>query len=415
MSIYNTTIIGGGASGTLSAIHLDDNRSILLEKNDILCKKILITGGGRCNLTNNSTLDKYINSFYNSGKFYRDAFTNFFNKDIIDLLEKNGCKTKIEENERVFPVSDKSKTVQETLIKILNKKSTQYKVNTEVNSIKKENGLFTIKYNNSKSIKSKFVILATGGTAYPKTGSTGDGYKFAEEFGHSISKSMPGLSPIKIKEKWINQLQGISIDCKLEIKSDKKSISKDEGSVLFTHNGISGPVILNNSMEINKYLIKKQNVRVYLDLCPDYSYESLDKKFMDDFSKNSNKTIKTYLYNFVPKRMSKIFLSYLGIDSDKILNQISKKERVLLRDSMKKLTLTVESVIGKEAFVTNSGVKRKEINPATFESKLIENLFIVGELVDGCGISGGYNLQQAYSTGVLASKTINERLNNDSY
>lgn len=413
MSIYNTTIIGGGASGLLSAIHLNDKNSILLEKNDMLGKKILFTGGGRCNLTNNSTLEEYINSFYNSGKFYRNAFTNFFNKDIIRLLEKNGCKTKIEENNRVFPVSDKAKTVQETLIKILDKKQTKYKLNTVVNSIEKENNLFIIRYNDSQIIKSKFVILATGGTAYPKTGSTGDGYKFARELGHSTSKSMAGLSPVKIEEKWINKLQGISVNCKLEIKSNKKSITKDEGSVLFTHNGISGPVILNNSMEINKYLLKKQNVLINLDLCGNYSYESLDEKFKNDFSHNSNKTIRTYLHNFIPKRMCRIFLDYLKVDSDKILNQITKKERTLIRDSLKRLTLTVDSVIEKEAFVTNSGVKRKEIDPSTFESKIVENLFIVGELIDGCGISGGYNLQQAYSTGVLASKTINERLNND--
>lgn len=410
MSIYNTAIIGGGASGLLSAIHLDDKKSILLEKNDMLGKKILFTGGGRCNLTNNSTLEEYINSFYNSGNFYRDAFTCFFNKDIINLLENNGCKTKIEENNRVFPVSDKAKTVQDTLIRILDKKLTQYRLNANVNSISKENDHFIIKFDDSKVIKSRFLILATGGTAYPKTGSTGDGYKFAEELGHSISKHMAGLSPLKIEEEWINKLQGISVDCKLEIKSNKKSICKDEGSVLFTHNGISGPVILNNSMEINKYLLKKQDVVIYLDLCKNYSYDSLDMKFKEDFCNNSNKTIRNYLYNYIPKRMSRIFLDYLEIKSDKILNQITKKERNLIRDSLKRLTLTVDSVIEKEAFVTNSGVKRKEINPSTFESKIVDNLFIVGELVDGCGISGGYNLQQAYSTGVLASKTIKERL-----
>lgn len=410
MSIYNTTIIGGGASGILSAIYLNDKNSILLEKNDILGKKILLTGGGRCNLTNNSTLEEYITSFYNSGKFYRNAFTNFFNKDIIDLLEENGCKTKIEENNRVFPTTDKSKTVQETLTKILNDKSTQYKLNSKVQSIKKEDDLFIIKYNNSEIIKSKYLILATGGNAYPRTGSDGDGYIFAQKLGHNISKNMAGLSPLKIKEKWINQLQGISIKCRLEIKSNKKSISKDNGSIIFTHNGISGPVILDNSMIIKRYLLKNQTVIINLDLCEDYSYESLDQKLMKDFSNNSNKSIKTYLHNYLPKRMSEVFLNYLEIDCDKILNQISKKERLLIRDSLKRLVLSVEDIIEKEAFVTNSGVKRKEIDPNTFESKIVKNLFIVGELIDGCGISGGYNLQQAYSTGVLASKTINERL-----
>ncbi|RAP52572.1 MAG: hypothetical protein BZ138_02730 [Methanosphaera sp. rholeuAM270] len=412
MSIYNTAIIGGGASGILSAIQLNDKNSILLEKNEILGKKILLTGGGRCNLTNNSSLEEYMNSFYNSGKFYRNAFTFFFNKDIINMLERNGCKTKIEENNRVFPTSDKSKSVQETLINILNKKDTCYKLNADVKSVSKKKNHFIIHYNNS-TIKSKYVILATGGKAYPKTGSTGDGYNFAKEFGHSISTNRAGLSPLKIEEKWIQSLQGISIECKLEIKANNKSIKKDEGSIIFTHNGISGPVILNNSMNINKHLRKNHVVVVNLDLCKNKSYESLEKVMIDDFKDNANKSIKNYLSKYLPKRMSRYFLDNIGIDSEKTLNQITKKERVTLRDSLKRLTLTVSEVIEKESFVTNSGVKRKEIDPTTFESKIVENLFIVGELIDGCGISGGYNLQQAYSTGVLASKTINERLNND--
>ena len=415
MTVYNTTIIGGGASGILSAIHLNDKKSILLEKNDILGKKMLITGGGRCNLTNNHTLDEYINSFYNSGKYYRTAFTNFFNKDIISLLEKNGCKTKIEENERVFPVSDKSKTVQNTLINILDKSSTKYEVNSNVSSIKKENDIFIIRYDDTQVIKSKYVILATGGNAYPQTGSTGDGYKFAKEFGHSVTKQMGGLSPLKIKEKWITNLQGITLDVKLEIKANKKSIVKDQGSILFTHDGISGPVILNNSMFIERHLRKNQDVIINLDLCEGCSYEELDKKLQNDFAENSNKKIRTYLHNYMPKRMCNEFLNYLEIDNDKILNQITKQDRIIIRDTLKRLTLNVLEVLEKDAFVTNSGIKRKEINPDTFESKLIENLFIVGELIEGCGISGGYNLQQAYSTGVLAVKTIKERINNDSH
>jgi predicted Rossmann fold flavoprotein len=222
MTVYNTIIIGGGSSGLLSAIHLDDKKSILLEKNDILGKKILITGGGRCNITNNNTLENYVKSFYNGGNFYRTAFSNFFNKDIINLLEKNDCKTKVEENERVFPVSDKSSTVQKTFTKILNNRATKYELNVNVKDLKKKNDLFVVKTNDSRTYKSKFVIIATGGNTYPKTGSTGDGYKFVEEFGHTITKQMGGLSPIKIKETWINNLQGIDIEVKLEIKSNKK-------------------------------------------------------------------------------------------------------------------------------------------------------------------------------------------------
>lgn len=413
MTVYNTIIIGGGSSGILSAIFLNDEKSILLEKNDTLGKKILITGGGRCNLTNNSPLDNYIKSFYNGGNFYRSAFSNFFNKDIIKLLEDYGCKTKVEDNKRVFPVSDKSSSVQKTLIKVLNESNTTYKLNSNVKSIKKENDLFIVK-TDSDTYKSKYLVLSTGGNTYPRTGSTGDGYKFAKSFGHNLTEHMGGLAPVKIEETWINKLQGIDIKVKIEIKSNKKSVIKTEGSIIFTHNGISGPVILNKSMEIEKYLRKNNNVIINLDLCENYSYEELDKKLQNDFSKNSNKSIKTYLHSYLPKRMAVEFLNYLNIDSDKILNQINKKERIKIRDNLKRLTLTVGAVLEKEAFVTNSGVKRKEIDPNTFESKIVENLFLVGEVIEGCGISGGYNLQQAYSTGVLAAKTIRERLN-DSY
>lgn len=394
----------------LSAIHLDDKKSILLEKNDTLGKKILITGGGRCNLTNNSSLDVYVKSFYNGGNFYRSAFSYFFNGDVIKLLEDNGCKTKIEENERVFPVSDKASSVQKTFIKIVNDSNTKVSLNTNVKDIRKENDLFIVECEDSKTFKSKYLILATGGNAYPKMGSSGDGYRFAKKLGHSISGQMGGLAPVMIKEKWIRQLQGISIEVKLEIKADKKSIAKDNGSIIFTHNGISGPVILNNSMEINKHLHKNKNVVINLDLCPEYSYEQLDEKLREDFSNNSNKSIKTYLHTYLPKRMSGEFLNYLEIDQTKILNQINKKERIRIRDCLKRLTLTVVDVLEREAFVTNSGVKRKEIDPNSFESKIVDNLFIVGELVEGCGISGGYNLQQAYSTGTLAAKSIKERI-----
>lgn len=415
MTIYNTLIIGGGSSGILSAIHLNDNRSTILEKNTALGKKILFTGGGRCNITNNSSIDNYVKRFYNGGNFYRTAFSNFFNSDIIKLLEDNGCKTKVEENERVFPVSDRASTVQETLIKIVNNSNTKYRLNTNVKEIRKENDLFIVECEGSETFKSRYLILSTGGNAYPKTGSSGDGYKFAKSFGHTLTKQMGGLAPVKIEEKWINKLQGIDIKVKLEIKADKKSVAKDIGSIIFTHNGISGPVILNNSMEINKHLQKKKNVIINLDLCHEYSYEELDKKLREDFSKNSNKSIKTYLHNYLPKRMALEFLNYLNIDSTKILNQINKKERAKIRDNLKRLTLTVVDVLENEAFVTNSGVKRKEIDPNTFESKIVDNLFIVGELVEGCGISGGYNLQQAYSTGVLAAKSIRERISYDSY
>ena len=412
MRTYNTVIIGGGAGGILAGIYINDKNTILLEKNDILGKKLLMTGGGRCNITNNRPINEYIKKYYNSGNFYRDAFNTFFNKDIIKLLEDNGCKTKIEEDERVFPKSDKSKTVVNTLTYLLNKSDTYYQLNSNVTKIEKKDD-FIINYND-KQIKSKHVILATGGTSYPETGSTGDGYDFAVKLGHKKTKNMGGLCPIKIKETWIRQLQGISLKVKLEIKTNKKSIVKDKGSIIFTHNGISGFVILDNSMEIEKHLRKNQNVIVNLDLVEDYDYETLDKKLQQDFNKYPTRSLKRYLHEYLPKNMTGVFLKELSIDETKTLNQITKKERIKIRDHLKRLQLTVTDVIETQAMVTNSGIKRKEINPSTFESKIVNNLFIIGELIEGCGQCGGYNLQKAFSTGVLAAKTINERLKNDS-
>jgi predicted Rossmann fold flavoprotein len=358
MTTYNTIIIGGGSSGILSSIELNDNKSILLEKNDIVGKKILITGGGRCNLTNNSPLENYVESYYNGGNFYRNAFNTFFNHDIIELLENNGCKTKIEENERVFPVSDKAKTVQKTLFKILNNSRTRYELKSNVTTVKKENDYFVVTYNKSKTIKSKYLILACGGNSYPKTGSNGDGYRFAKKLGHTTTEQMGGLAPIKTEEKWTNNLQGITVEVRIEIKADKKTLTKDRGSIIFTHNGISGPIILNNSMLIEKHLRKNKKVIINLDFCEKYSFEELNKKIQSDFVQNSNKSIKTYLHNYLPKRMSNEALNHMGIDNEKILNQITKKERAKLVEFLKRTPLVVSEVLQKESFVTNSGVKR---------------------------------------------------------
>lgn len=407
MKFYNTVIVGGGASGILAGIFLDDKNTILLEKNNILAKKMLITGGGRCNFTNDSSFKEYMNNYYKKGNYYRPAFDNFFKEDIINLLEDNGCKTKIEEDKRVFPTSDNSKSVVNTLVRILSKSNTYYQVNSNVKSISKENDLFVIRYND-KTIKAKNVILATGSNAYPKTGSNGDGYRFAKKLGHNPTENMGGLCPIEIEEKWINKLQGISIKVMLEIKADNKRIAKDEGSIMFTHNGLSGHPILDNSMKIENNLRKNKNVVIYLDLAGKYSYESLDKTLQEDFKNNPKKHLKGYLHKYLPKNMTREFLEYLKIE-DVTLNQTKKQDRVVIRDNLKKLKLSVRKVLQEDAMVQNGGIKQKEINPDTCESKIVPNLYITGEMIEGCGICGGYNLQKAFSTGALAARSINER------
>lgn len=406
MKTYNTVIVGGGVSGVLAGIHLDDDKSIILEKNSTLLKKILVTGGGRCNITNNNPLETYIQSYYNSGNYYRTAFNNFFNSDIIELLEKHGCKTKTEDDKRVFPVTDKATSVQKTLIEILDNTKTNYQLNTNVTSITREDDFFLITYNNGHLIKSENIILSTGGDSYPETGSDGSGYKLAVKLGHSITEHMGGLSPIETYENWVRKLSGISIDAKITIKADKKKISTTNSSIMFTHNGLSGHAVLDNSMLIENHLRQNHNVKLELDLAKDYNHEQLDQKLLDDFKEHPTWGLKRYMHEYMPKSMVTTILKQLEIKEDTKLNQVSKKDRYKIRDNLKRLEFTVKSVQDKHRMVTNSGVRQDQINPNTMESRLVDNLYFTGELIEGCGMCGGFNLQKAYSTGVLAATTI---------
>lgn len=409
MKNYNTAIIGAGASGLIAAIKLDDPRSILLEKNNVLGKKILITGGGRCNITNTSPLKDYIKSYYPNGNYYHEAFSTFFYDDIIELLESNGCKTKIEDEHKVFPTTDSAKTVNNTLIKILQECNTNYKTKTNVNKIKKENDHFIITYNGKTKIRADNVILATGSSAYPRTGSDGSGAKLAESMGHSKTPFIAALAPVKIKEDWINNLQGITVEAKIEFKTDKKRISTQTGSIIFTHNGISGYPIFNESMKIDSEIKKDKTVKIYLDFIPSMNYENLDQKMQEDFKEHANWGLKRYLHEFLPKNMTPVFLKHLDIDETTILNQVNKKQRNKIRDALKKTILTIDKVLDDQAMVENSGIPQKEIDPNSCMSKIVENLYITGELIEGCGICGGFNLQKAYSTGALAAKSIKEK------
>lgn len=407
MNTYNTVVVGGGASGILAAIYLNDSKSILLEKNNIFGKKMLITGGGRCNITNNASFNEYMKCYYNSGNYYRQAFNNFFNEDIIKLLEYNDCKTKVEENNRVFPVSDDSKTVVDCLVNILKKSKTKFRLNSKVHNITKKEDCFIIEYND-ETIKTKNVILSTGSDSFPETGSNGDGYRFAKGLGHEIPENMGGLCPVEIEEEWIRKLQGITMEVNLEIKADNKRIVKDSASLLFTHKGVSGHCILDNSMNIESNLRKNRKVVIYLDLAAGYSYEQLDAILQDDFKNNPKKHLRVYLHKYLPKNMTEVFLEAIDID-DNSLNQTTKQDRIRIRDNLKKMKITVKRVCLEDAIVENSGIMQKEIDPNTCESKIVPNLYITGELIEGCGICGGFNLQKAFSTGVLAACSINGR------
>lgn len=407
MKTYNTAIIGAGASGILSAIYLNDPESILIEKNTTIGKKILITGGGRCNITNTSPLQEYIKKYQYTGNFYRSAFKTFFYEDIIQLLNDNGCTTKIEDKVKIFPTTDKAKTVHDTLDKILETKTPQLLNANVTDIIQNHDKTFTITINNNKKIKAHNVILATGSDAYPQTGSNGDGLRFAIKLGHSKPEiKLAGLAPINFKETWINKLAGISLDAKIDFKVGKKSLIKIEGSILFTHNGLSGNEIYDASSYVDIQLKNGKTIIAHVDFIPDISYDELLSKMQKDFDEHPNWGIKRYIHEFLPGKMTSVFLEHMQIDETTILNQITRKQRNKLCEELKNNQLTVKEIPENLALVRNSGIKQKEIDPNTCESKIVKNLYIVGELIEGSGMCGGFNLQKAYSTGVLAAETI---------
>lgn len=409
MKSYNTVIIGGGASGILAGIYLNDQNSLLIEKNHTLAEKILITGGGRCNITNTSPLKEYVKKYQYTGNFYRNAFKTFFYEDIINLLEENGCETKIEDNVKIFPTTDNARSVHDTLNKIIEDKTPQMLDANVTDIIQNHDQTFTITINNNKKIKAYHVILATGSDAYPQTGSNGDGLRFAVKLGHSKPEhKLAGLAPINFNEKWINKLAGISLDAKIEFKANKKSIIKIRGSILFTHNGLSGNEIYDASSYVDIQLKEENHVKASVDFLPDISYDTLNHKMQEDFKNNPNWGIKRYIHNYLPGKMSEVFLKNMGIDEITILNQLTKKQRNKLCEALKNTQLTVKDVPENLALVRNSGVKQEEIDPNSCESRIVKNLYIVGELIEGNGMCGGFNLQKAYSTGVLAAKSINE-------
>ena len=271
---------------------------------------------------------------------------------------------------------------------------------------RKKMNILVISNDKDALIKAKNIILATGSSAYPKTGSSGDGYTLAKNLGHNTTKNMGGLCPVEIKEKWINKLKGITITTKIEIKANNKKIANSDASLLFTHKGLSGYAILDNSMKIESNLRKNKEVTILIDLARDYSYEELDRTLQEDFKNNPKKHLKGYLHKYIPKNMCNVLIKHLNIE-DKTLNQITKQERVIIRDNLKKIKLTVLRVCQEDAIVQNSGILQKEIDPNTLESRVVPNLYITGELIEGCGICGGFNLQKAFSTGVLAACSIN--------
>ena len=412
-----TIVIGGGPAGMLAGISAAENgdKVIILEKMEKTGKKLLITGKGRCNITNNGDLDEFMKNIPENSKFLFSSFNQYSNKDIVSLLNSEGVSTKVERGGRVFPVSDKSIDVLEALKRKLKKLNVETKTNFEVTKILTEAGVIKgIEGKNKEQLFADKVILATGGMSYPVTGSTGDGYKMAAELGHTVTEIKPSLVPListgKSKEL-CQEMQGLSLkNIAIKIKCEDKEIYNDFGEMLFTHFGVSGPVILSASAvlvrhkNINK-LMQGNKVKLIIDLKPALDNQKLDHRILRDFEELKNKEFKNSLEKLLPRKMINTFIKLTGIDPEKRVNVITKEERKTIVNTLKNFEITLngfESI--DEAIITKGGIALKEINPKTMESKIIKGLYFAGEIMDLDAFTGGFNLQIAWSTGYSAGK-----------
>jgi hypothetical protein len=416
-------VIGGGAAGMFAAYYAASagNQVILLEQNEKLGKKIYITGKGRCNLTNAGEMEDLFSHVVSNSKFLYSAFYACDNQMVLKFFEEHGLKTKVERGNRVFPVSDHSSDVIAALQRALKEVHVQVQLHAKVTGLRMEalaengenpadgNRVTGVKLSDGKTILADHVILATGGCSYPSTGATGDGYRFAQETGHTIVPQTPSLVPFEVKEEWCTRLQGLSLrNIEIRIQSGKKLLYKEFGELLFTHFGVSGPVILSASAAIQpKYF--SGELLLFIDLKPALTEEQLDKRILRDFEETKNKSFKNSLGALLPSKMIPVIVELSGIDPEKKVNEISKEERKTLVMRIKNLPLTVTGLRGwNEAIITKGGVSVKNINPSTMASKVVKNLSICGEVLDLDAYTGGYNLQIAWSTGYLAGSSINE-------
>ena len=404
---FDVAVIGGGPAGMMAAAQSARNglRVVLIEKNSGLGKKLLLTGNGRCNLTNAEFDLRKLAENYHNGEFLFHAFSVFGPKDVIKFFEDLGVKTKVEANNRVFPVSNEADDILEALKKCLAENKVEILYNSEIIDIKKIGKKISKIILSDKEITAKKYILATGGKSYSKTGSDGFGYKLAEKLGHKIVKPMPAVSPIILKEAWVKNLQGISLkNIRLTVLQNNKKQASEDGEILFTHFGISGPAVLNISGRVGE-LLESGEVKIYIDLFPKLNNEEVLKSFEEILKKYPRQIIKNILKEIAPERFVEILLNVAKIDGSKIGNNMSKIEKAAVVKILKNFEMTVENVLGFDnAMVTRGGISLKEIDHKTMQSKIIDNLFFAGEIIDVDGKTGGFDLQMCWSTGYLAGQ-----------
>lgn len=402
----NIIVIGAGPAGMIAAsvAAQNGNKVLLIEKNAIPGKKLLITGKGRCNITNSAPIEDFIKNVPVNGNFLYSAFYSFTNDNLIELLSKLGLKTKVERGGRVFPVTDKSVDVLNALKKMI-KLSKVKLLNACVKDVLlNDDSSKTVKLADGRKIMCDSVIICTGGVSYPLTGSTGDGYIFAKKLGHTVTDIKPSLVPLEFKEAYISKLMGLSLrNVSVTVKEGKKTIYTDFGEMLFTHYGASGPIILSASSHMKNP--QNHSYTISIDLKPALDADTLDKRILRDFDENKNKDFSNSLNALLPKKLIPVIIELSRIPEDTKVNNITKEQRHTLVELIKSFTFTIKKFRPvSEAIVTSGGINVKEINPSTMESKIIPGIFFAGEIIDVDAYTGGFNLQIAFSTGYLAGK-----------
>ncbi len=399
-------VIGGGAAGLIAAaVAAKKGDSVtVIEKNQRPARKILVTGKGRCNVTNNCTVDTLMANIPKNGRFLYSAFSAFSPADTMEYFENLGVPLKTERGNRVFPVSDKAMDIADALVKGAKKNGVAFLGGVAEEILVSDNKIKGVKLTDKREILAEKVILATGGLSYPATGSTGDGYKMAKKLGHTVTDLRPSLVPICIKEGFVSKMMGLSLkNVNLSVfeKGKKKPIFSEQGEMLFTHFGISGPLALSASAHIRK--LDAAEYECILDLKPALTFEQLDKRVCRDFLENSNKNFRNSLDALLPQKMIPIIVGLSSIPAETKVNQISKAQRTEFVNLLKNIKMTVSSMRPiEEAIITSGGINVKEINSATMESKIVKGLYFAGEIIDVDAYTGGFNLQIAFSTGYLA-------------
>ena len=425
-------VVGGGPAGMFAAYFAAKNghKVTLLEQNEKLGKKLYITGKGRCNITNASDMEDLFANVCSNEKFLYSAFYSYTNDQVVEFFENYGLRTKVERGNRVFPVSDHSSDVIATLTRALKDVGVDVKLYTKVSKLlteeyhdengetvvaEKKTGLLKqvvngVVLDDRTTIMADAVVLATGGISYPSTGATGDGYRFAEGLKHKIVEPSPSLVPFEVQESWVPEMQGLALkNVAITIEREGKKLYTDFGEMLFTHFGVSGPMILSASASIKPAYFKDfaHELTLKIDLKPALDREQLDKRILKDFEEAKNKQYKNSIQKLLPAKMIPIIIRLSGIDPDKQVNEITREERAKLVDLLKGMPMTIIGLRGwNEAIITKGGVSVKQVNPSTMESKLVNGLYFAGELLDLDAMTGGYNLQIAWSTGYLAGSSI---------